>query len=175
MTHSSIRTGRANNYPQLRAQKQQVRALEQYSATARLRYDNGNTSYIEVLDSERSLFNVQLQYAQTQQVQFPAMINLYLAMVGGWISEAEKLTGRHGKWRQFLLPQPRRRPEITVFQRRLSARLPGEVHTRHALRASKQALQLRGERHEQKRKIRKEGQVERSGANAWLAERPGAR
>lgn len=61
MTHSSIRTGRANNYPQLRAQKQQVRALEQYSATARLRYDNGNTSYIEVLDSERSLFNVQLQ------------------------------------------------------------------------------------------------------------------
>jgi multidrug efflux system outer membrane protein len=33
---------------QLRAQKQQVKALEQYSATARLRYDNGYTSYIEV-------------------------------------------------------------------------------------------------------------------------------
>jgi multidrug efflux system outer membrane protein len=77
---------------QLRAQKQQVRALEQYSATARLRYDNGYTSYIEVLDAERSLFNVQLQYTQTQQTQFQAMINLYLAMGGGWISEADRLT-----------------------------------------------------------------------------------
>jgi len=77
---------------QLRAQKQQVKALEQYSATARLRYDNGYTSYIEVLDAERSLFNVQLQYTQTQQTQFQAMINLYLAMGGGWINEADKLT-----------------------------------------------------------------------------------
>ena len=77
---------------QLRAQKQQVKALEQYSATARLRYDNGYTSYIEVLDAERSLFNVQLQYTQTQQTQFQAMISLYLAMGGGWISEADKLT-----------------------------------------------------------------------------------
>ncbi|WP_291985363.1 efflux transporter outer membrane subunit [Candidatus Accumulibacter sp. ACC007] len=73
---------------QLRAQKQQVQALQQYSATARLRYDNGYTSYIEVLDAERSLFNVQLQYTQTQQTQFQAMINLYLAMGGGWVNEA---------------------------------------------------------------------------------------
>lgn len=74
---------------QLRAQKQQVQALEQYSGTARLRYDNGYTSYIEVLDSERSLFNVQLQYTQTQQTQFQAMINLYLAMGGGWVNQPE--------------------------------------------------------------------------------------
>ena len=78
---------------QLRAQKQQVQALQQYSATARLRYDNGYTSYIEVLDAERSLFNVQLQYTQTQQTQFQAMINLYLAMGGGWVNEADKMTG----------------------------------------------------------------------------------
>jgi multidrug efflux system outer membrane protein len=78
---------------QLRAQKQQVEALEQYSATARLRYDNGYSSYIEVIDAERSLFNVQLQYTQTQQTQFQAMINLYLAMGGGWVNEANKLTG----------------------------------------------------------------------------------
>ena len=78
---------------QLRAQKQQVEALEQYSATARLRYDNGYSSYIEVIDAERSLFNVQLQYTQTQQTQFQAMINLYLAMGGGWVNEADKMTG----------------------------------------------------------------------------------
>ena len=76
---------------QLKAQRRQVEALRQYAATARLRYDNGYTSYIEVLDAERSLFNVQLQYTQTQQVEFQSMINLYLAMGGGWVSEAEKV------------------------------------------------------------------------------------
>ena len=76
---------------QLKAQRRQVEALQQYAATARLRYDNGYTSYIEVLDAERSLFNVQLQYTQTQQVEFQSMINLYLAMGGGWVSEAEKV------------------------------------------------------------------------------------
>ena len=76
---------------QLKAQKEQVQSLVQYSEIARLRYDNGYTSYIEVLDAERSLFNAQLQYTQTQQAQFQAMTNLYKAMGGGWVTEAEKL------------------------------------------------------------------------------------
>ena len=69
---------------QLLAQRRQVDALKVYASTARLRYDNGYTSFIEVLDAERSLFNVQLQYTQTHQVQLQAMVNLYLAMGGGW-------------------------------------------------------------------------------------------
>ena len=76
---------------QLLAQRRQVEALQQYASTARLRYDNGYTSFIEVLDAERSLFNVQLQYTQTHQVQLQAMINLYLAMGGGWDVEAGKM------------------------------------------------------------------------------------
>ena len=81
---------------QLLAQRRQVEALQQYASTARLRYDNGYTSFIEVLDAERSLFNVQLQYTQTHQVQLQAMINLYLAMGGGWVVEAEKLAPANG-------------------------------------------------------------------------------
>jgi multidrug efflux system outer membrane protein len=77
---------------QLKAQKEQVQSLTQYSEIARLRYDNGYTSYIEVLDAERSLFNAQLQYTQTQQAQFQAMTNLYKAMGGGWVTEAEKMS-----------------------------------------------------------------------------------
>jgi multidrug efflux system outer membrane protein len=77
---------------QLLAQKRQVQSLEQYAETARLRYDNGYTSFIEVLDAERSLFNVQLQYTQTQQTQLQAMVNLYKAMGGGWVAEAEKMS-----------------------------------------------------------------------------------
>ena len=76
---------------QLKAQKEQVQSLTQYSEIARLRYDNGYTSYIEVLDAERSLFNAQLQYTQTQHAQFQAMTNLYKAMGGGWVTEAEKM------------------------------------------------------------------------------------
>ncbi|WP_153110380.1 efflux transporter outer membrane subunit [Propionivibrio limicola] len=77
---------------QLATQRLQVEALQQYSDTARLRYDNGYTSYIEVLDAERSLFNAQLQYTQTQQTRLQAAINLYKAMGGGWVAEAEKLS-----------------------------------------------------------------------------------
>jgi multidrug efflux system outer membrane protein len=51
---------------QLATQADQVGSLQKYAELARLRYDNGYTSYIEVLDAERSLFNVQLSYYQTK-------------------------------------------------------------------------------------------------------------
>ena len=69
---------------QLEAQRQQVESLQQYAATARLRYDNGYTSYLEVLDAERSFFQAQLQFTQTQQKLLQAIIDLYKAMGGGW-------------------------------------------------------------------------------------------
>ena len=81
---------------QLEAQKRQVAALQQYADTARLRYENGYTSFIEVLDAERSLFNAQLQYTQSQQIQFQAIINLYKAMGGGWEVVADKMTQAGG-------------------------------------------------------------------------------
>lgn len=77
---------------QLEAQKRQVDALSEYARIARLRYENGYTSYIEVLDAERSLFNAELQYAQTQGLLFQSLVNLYKAVGGGWVIEADKLT-----------------------------------------------------------------------------------
>ena len=77
---------------QLEAQKRQVDSLKEYARIARLRYDNGYTSYIEVLDAERSLFSAELTYAQTQGVLFVALVNLYKSMGGGWVVEADKLT-----------------------------------------------------------------------------------
>jgi outer membrane protein, multidrug efflux system len=78
---------------QLVVQARQVDALRDYARVARRRYDNGYTSYIEVLDSERSLFNAELSYAQTQGVLFQALINLYKAMGGGWVIGAERMAG----------------------------------------------------------------------------------
>jgi multidrug efflux system outer membrane protein len=78
---------------QLQAQLRQIDALRSYVRLARLRYDNGYTSYLEVLDAERSLFNAELNYTQAQGVLFQALVGLYKAMGGGWVVEADKMTG----------------------------------------------------------------------------------
>ena len=72
-------------------------ALSDYARLARLRYDKGYTSYLEVLDAERSLFNAQLEYAQSQGVLFQALVNLYKAMGGGWVTQADKMTAETKK------------------------------------------------------------------------------
>ena len=72
----------------------EVETRARYAYLARLRYDNGYTSYIEVLDSERSLFQAQLQLTQTQGLLYVALINLYKALGGGWVDIAEGLAPR---------------------------------------------------------------------------------
>jgi len=81
---------------QLAAQYKRVEALRVYADLARLRFDNGYSSYIEVLDAERSLFDVELSYVQNQAALFQALINLYKAMGGGWVTEAELLAAQGG-------------------------------------------------------------------------------
>jgi multidrug efflux system outer membrane protein len=77
---------------QLSVQGDQVSALTMYAHLARLRYEGGYTSYIEVLDAERSLFNAQLSYTQTQGAELTSFVNLYKAMGGGWVVKAQELT-----------------------------------------------------------------------------------
>jgi multidrug efflux system outer membrane protein len=77
---------------QLVVQGNQVDALHTYARLARLRFEGGYTSYIEVLDAERSLFNAQLSYAQTQGAVFTSTVSLYEAMGGGWVTHAESMT-----------------------------------------------------------------------------------
>jgi multidrug efflux system outer membrane protein len=77
---------------QLVIQGRQVEALRLYSRLARLRYEGGYTSYIEVLDAERSLFNAELAYTQTHGFVFTSLVSLYKAMGGGWVVDAERMT-----------------------------------------------------------------------------------
>ncbi len=78
---------------QLEALGRQVGTLSKYARIAKLRFDEGYTSYLEVLDAERSLFNAQLSYAQTQGTIFQSLVNVYKAIGGGWVVEADKMTG----------------------------------------------------------------------------------
>jgi outer membrane protein, multidrug efflux system len=54
------------------------------------RYDRGVTSYLEVLEAQRTLFSVGLEYADTRASYLTSFIQLYAALGGGWISEEEK-------------------------------------------------------------------------------------
>lgn len=76
---------------QQQAQAKQVEAFSRYLRLARLRYDNGYTSYLEVVDAERNLFDAELALAQSQGGEFLALIGLYKAMGGGWVEKAEEL------------------------------------------------------------------------------------
>ena len=77
---------------QLQAQAREVEANRNYTETARLRYDNGYTSYLEVTFAEQNLFSAELGFTQTQGVLFQNLVNLYKAMGGGWVTEADKRT-----------------------------------------------------------------------------------
>jgi multidrug efflux system outer membrane protein len=77
---------------QLVHQDDQVVTLRNYLELARLRYENGYTSYIEVLDAERNLFNAEVAQTQTMSNVVVSLVNLYKAMGGGWVTQAEQLT-----------------------------------------------------------------------------------
>lgn len=82
----------AKSRERLDALAQQVDSLAIYARLARLRYENGYTSYIEVLDAERSLFAAQLLFADQQALVLNALVNLYKAMGGGWVELADQAT-----------------------------------------------------------------------------------
>jgi multidrug efflux system outer membrane protein len=42
------------------------------------------TSYLEVLDTERSLFNAKLEASRTLQLSYAAIVDLFAALGGGW-------------------------------------------------------------------------------------------
>jgi multidrug efflux system outer membrane protein len=74
---------------QLAAEGQRVAALAEYARLAKLRYDEGYASYIEVLDAQRSLFDAELQYVAVQSDVYASLIDTYRAMGGGWVIEAQ--------------------------------------------------------------------------------------
>ncbi len=72
-------------------ESRQIEALRTYRNLASMRYENGYSSYLEVLDANRNLFAAELSHIQTKGNLFQAVVNLYKAMGGGWIVEAEKV------------------------------------------------------------------------------------
>lgn len=78
----------------LAAQEERVDAMRDYARLANLRYDNGYSGYLEVLDAERGLFSAELDYTQAKSDTYSALVDLYKTMGGGWVVDAAALAAQ---------------------------------------------------------------------------------
>ena len=72
------------------ARSRQVAAARSAAMLSRARYNGGVTSYLEVLDTERSLFSAELAESQTLRLYINAIIELYKSLGGGWNPENDE-------------------------------------------------------------------------------------
>jgi multidrug efflux system outer membrane protein len=75
-TAREIRTDRARREASLR----------QALLLANLRYERGLSTYLDVLDAQRQLFQAELDLASITQDQLTAVVQVYKALGGGWES-----------------------------------------------------------------------------------------
>jgi outer membrane protein, multidrug efflux system len=77
---TGVRTAR----DQAVAQSTQVTALRQALDLAESRYGAGLSTYLDLLDAQRSLFNAELALSQAQLGELTAAVQLYKALGGSW-------------------------------------------------------------------------------------------
>lgn len=87
---------------QLRASQAQANAESIRLRLSDLRYQNGVSSYLDLLDAQRSLFAARQAVVQTRLAQLQSQVGLYRALGGGWtepaggeLSLGEKPVGWH--------------------------------------------------------------------------------
>ena len=74
---------------QISTVERKLKAAENADRLSKMRYDKGVTSYLEVLDTERTLFDVGLEYSDLKKQFYNAYVRLYKALGGGWLTKSE--------------------------------------------------------------------------------------
>ena len=74
---------------QIAANRRQFNAAKNAEYLSQQRYDQGVTSYLEVLDAQRSSFNAALELSEVNKDYLNAYVKLYKALGGGWITQEE--------------------------------------------------------------------------------------
>jgi multidrug efflux system outer membrane protein len=74
----------------LEAREIHYKAASNAASLSKLRYDRGVTSYLEVLENERSEFEAQLVLTQTYQELLGSYVSLYKSLGGGWLTAEEE-------------------------------------------------------------------------------------
>lgn len=75
---------------ELEARREQMNAAAAALELSWVRYDNGMTSYLEILDLQRSSFNSMLKASEALQLNLSSTVNLYLALGGGWDANTDE-------------------------------------------------------------------------------------
>ena len=71
--------------------ERRVASLKRGVTLSRARYDNGYSDYLDVLDTERSLFSAELSLVAARGDNYRALVNLYRALGGDWIDRADTM------------------------------------------------------------------------------------
>ena len=82
---ASVRTLR----DEFSARERQFLAARSAATLSRARYDGGVSSYLEVLDSERSLFQAENFVSIVRRNQLVTIVELYKALGGGWVPDPQ--------------------------------------------------------------------------------------
>lgn len=72
-----------------KAQSTRVDRAEKAMAIARLRYEAGQTGFLEVLDAQRSLNDAQLAAIGVRQARLSSSVGLFKALGGGWKADSQ--------------------------------------------------------------------------------------
>jgi outer membrane protein, multidrug efflux system len=65
-------------------QEQTVADLAESVRISIMRYRGGTTTYLEVLDGQRSLFEAEITLAQARGAEYQSLVQLYKSLGGGW-------------------------------------------------------------------------------------------
>ena len=65
-------------------QEDTVKDLQESVRLSDMRYKGGTTTYLEVLDGQRSLFSAELTLAQARGTEYQSLVQLYRSLGGGW-------------------------------------------------------------------------------------------
>jgi len=90
---SDALAGQATLGEQLAAQRAQADADAKRLQLSDLRYRNGVSSYLDLLDAQRSLFTSEQLVVQTRLIQLQNQITLYKVLGGGWTPQDERAAG----------------------------------------------------------------------------------
>jgi multidrug efflux system outer membrane protein len=65
-------------------QEESVADLQESVRLSNMRYTGGTTTYLEVLDGQRSLFSAELTLAEARGAEYQSLVQLYRSLGGGW-------------------------------------------------------------------------------------------
>ena len=88
---------------QIDTTQQMLDAQRERARLAQLRFDNGRSAYLEVLDAQRDLFDAEQALVQLRRAELASIVVLYSALGGGFVADDAfdgNLSNRNGEQSQ---------------------------------------------------------------------------